>query len=947
MDRSFGDLDASIGAEVHEAVFSVVNAQNDDCLDSSSEGENSFSFADTMKLRRNLTASFDKVEADSFRKATLSEAGSVSSSVSSRIAMFEASAAPKSRPPLPRVNTVPSNRLAVYLRIRPISKNKGQSTIQVLKAQPPNIHPTTIRTIPPPDSNVSKNHRGPQVSETLSTVKEFEFHQVLTPDTKQQTVYNTVASPLIQGVLDETLLKQPTQTADPTQQHASALLFSYGITNAGKTHTILGDIKKPAVKDMAENQGWGIVPRAIADVFERLQNLPKTTTTNYDLQLSLFEIYKEQVFDLLPRKQKQPLAMPEPLKVRERHGQTIVRGLVKHKVRDVAHGIELVMAANHRRHTASNRLNSGSSRSHCVCQLQLVPKASQMAIAKANAKVSVGSSSICNQADDDASVSSMAGYTTDEEASLLFNRRTATVWIVDLAGSERAKRTGEAGIARQKEAAQINKSLMTLMRCLTILRESKPSSSSNVVPFRESKLTHVFMGHMTGPSAARTAIVVNVNPIASDFDESQHVLSYASQAKFIQLDLTELTKSGANASKGKSDTAGSQRHTGAFEYGLDGRRKPIRAALPPAGDKRKAASPMRKLLKKLSPKRMVNLWNKKGTSDKRTKEKAFESDSKAGPNPERAQKRTKTEHQDVAPRALPEPVKIPEVDELRSKLGAAEAEILMLTERNQQLEVDLENQETQIRMEVSEEMEKRLKVARERNQEEMARLKAQLTQSNGLSLGGGEDMDFPLTTRKALMDEAERHIEELMDKVDECEAEMVRMRQDHELELEEQNTTHFNELQQYKTKIEEQEMKNTELELSLEGARLELAGMKAQVQELEQSNSHRPAPTHDDDASSGDGDASDEEDEDDGNEEDENEDIPLWKQKLLRKRNPERMALRNVSNSQTTQNEQQWIFPKKATSQDESNGLYRRPLGRAPVGREWDAEVGAWKLANA
>ena len=43
---------------------------------------------------------------------------------------------------------------------------------------------------------------------------------------------------------------------------------------------------------------------------------------------------------------------------------------------------------------------------------------------------------------------------------------------------------------------------------------------------------------------------------------------------------------------------------------------------------------------------------------------------------------------------------------------------------------------------------------------------------------------------------------------------------------------------------------------------------------------------------------------------------------------------------------EQWIFPKKPTSQDET-GNYRRPSGRAPVGRFWDASVGAWRLNAA
>ena len=185
----------------------------------------------------------------------------------------------------------------------------------------------------------------------------------------------------------------------------------------------------------------------------------------------------------------------------------LVRGLTKNKVKSVKHGIDLTNLANTKRHTSSNNLNVGSSRSHFICQLQILPLKSQ------------------ENHSEDVSVTSMSGYSTDEEASIVKSKNISTFWIVDLAGSERSKRTG-MGSSRQKEASIINKSLLTLMRCLTAMRESGRQNTSHIIPFRESKLTHLFMGHLTSPSASRTTMVVNVNPAVADFDETQHVLSF-------------------------------------------------------------------------------------------------------------------------------------------------------------------------------------------------------------------------------------------------------------------------------------------------------------------------------------------------------------------------------------------------------------------------------------
>ncbi len=68
------------------------------------------------------------------------------------------------------------------------------------------------------------------------------------------------------------------------------------------------------------------------------------------------------------------------------------------------------------------------------------------------------------------------------------NEPTTTVWsklsVVDLAGSERTQKTQTQG-TRLKEAAKINSSLMTLGRCLEILRynQQNPKENPLVIPF--------------------------------------------------------------------------------------------------------------------------------------------------------------------------------------------------------------------------------------------------------------------------------------------------------------------------------------------------------------------------------------------------------------------------------------------------------------------------------
>ena len=76
---------------------------------------------------------------------------------------------------------------------------------------------------------------------------------------------------------------------------------------------------------------------------------------------------------------------------------------------------------------------------------------------------------------------------------------------------------------------------MTLMRCMQVLSDNKinnnnssmSSSKSNNklgVPCRDSKLTFFLIDNSSGSSNSITRMIVNVDPSAACYDETQHVL---------------------------------------------------------------------------------------------------------------------------------------------------------------------------------------------------------------------------------------------------------------------------------------------------------------------------------------------------------------------------------------------------------------------------------------
>ncbi|XP_041253885.1 kinesin-like protein KIF20A [Onychostruthus taczanowskii] len=99
--------------------------------------------------------------------------------------------------------------------------------------------------------------------------------------------------------------------------------------------------------------------------------------------------------------------------------------------------------------------------------------------------------------------------------------------LCDLAGSERCKdqRSGE----RMKEANNINTSLHTLGRCIAALRQNQQARTKQaVVPFRDSKLTRVFQAFFTG--RGRSCMIVNINQCASTYDETLYVAKFSAIA---------------------------------------------------------------------------------------------------------------------------------------------------------------------------------------------------------------------------------------------------------------------------------------------------------------------------------------------------------------------------------------------------------------------------------
>ena len=97
--------------------------------------------------------------------------------------------------------------------------------------------------------------------------------------------------------------------------------------------------------------------------------------------------------------------------------------------------------------------------------------------------------------------------------------RVSMLSFCDLAGSERIKKTMNTG-ERQKEAGNINTSLLVLGRCIKAIRHNqmiKDARKHQIIPYRDSKLTRLFQSYFTG--SGKVSMIVNISQSSYLFDE--------------------------------------------------------------------------------------------------------------------------------------------------------------------------------------------------------------------------------------------------------------------------------------------------------------------------------------------------------------------------------------------------------------------------------------------
>jgi len=263
-------------------------------------------------------------------------------------------------------------------------------------------------------------------------------------------------------------------------QGFNSTILAYGMTGAGKTFTMFGDIYN--------SEGGiriypGIVNLIVQDIFKVF--ISECQNFEFSLKMSYIEIYNEQIRDLLVPSAESLMIVEDPVK------GIMIPNLSEFTIENEQELLKLILTGNARRVMASTHANQFSSRSHAIIQL-FVEKRDRVR----NIQETYTQSKLC---------------------------------FVDLAGSERAATTENRGL-RLTEGANINKSLLALGNCINVLSDSNKKGA--FVPFRDSKLTRLLKDSLGGNT--RTVMLACVSPSSIAYEETVNTLNYASRARKIR-----------------------------------------------------------------------------------------------------------------------------------------------------------------------------------------------------------------------------------------------------------------------------------------------------------------------------------------------------------------------------------------------------------------------------
>ncbi|XP_065524355.1 kinesin-like protein KIF20A isoform X2 [Lathamus discolor] len=431
--------------------------------------------------------------------------------------------------------------LKVFLRVRPFSvaeleNHEPQCCVTIEDDQ------TVILNAPKESSTVKNSEKG-----IGRTVHKFTFSQVFGPATTQSEFFEGSMKEIVGAYVNG----------------VNGLVFTYGVTNAGKTFTIQGTSKD-----------FGILPRSLDVVFNHIRGrhylkmnfkpyLSNDVKKLEDAQVKQEEAMKMAVLASLKEETEgSSNTVTNTCDVESNSSNCTSKSLPSNSLEKNFVSLDKYRTNMHQKTQASvwisfceiyneyvydllNVLSTSKTQKRRVLRIcedqggnsyikdlkwiniQSTEEACKI-LKIGNKNRSFACTRMNEQSSRSHSIFSIRLLKlTDEHQPRVLG--VSELSFCDLAGSERCNKTQAFG-DRLKEAGNINNSLHILGKCIAALKQNQnPKMKPSYIPFRESKLTRLFQPFFCGKGTA--CMIVNINQHASTYDETLHVMKFAAIAK--------------------------------------------------------------------------------------------------------------------------------------------------------------------------------------------------------------------------------------------------------------------------------------------------------------------------------------------------------------------------------------------------------------------------------
>ncbi|CAD8155256.1 unnamed protein product [Paramecium octaurelia] len=316
----------------------------------------------------------------------------------------------------------------------------------------------------------------------ISNQKTFAFSQIYDQNSTQRNLHQEYVIPMIKDIFEK---------------QKGGLVFTYGVTNSGKTYTIIGTQEAPGIlpltlQTLDKIKTAFLLNKTSIEIDGQVIKIGESPYDDYVLKevnytFQSFEIYNEEIYDLLANNKTK-------LQLKEIYDKKCyVKDAVEKEINNNQQFKDLLQKALTNRQMGETTLNNQSSRSHTIFKIQV-------------------------------------SFLYQQEQFTILKKQT--ICIVDLAGSERAKRAETQG-SQLTEACNINKSLLVLGKCLKQMRCQNESDQNSRIPFRECKLTRLLCEYFTEEN--RILMIVNVRLTSDDIEETLKVLHYGALSVNVNL----------------------------------------------------------------------------------------------------------------------------------------------------------------------------------------------------------------------------------------------------------------------------------------------------------------------------------------------------------------------------------------------------------------------------